>query len=70
MSVTEIKSFLGLAGYYRRFVQDFSKFAGPLMGLMRKDEKFIWLTGCDVAFEELKHQLTTAPILTIQDGSR
>ena len=61
--VTEIKSFIGLAGYYRRFVQDFSKIAAPLTKLTRKGEKYIWTEECTAAFEQLKKRLITAPIL-------
>ena len=62
-SVTEIRSFIGLAGYYRRFVQDFSKIAAPLTKLTRKGEKYIWTEECASAFEELKNKLISAPIL-------
>lgn len=64
-SVTEIRSFLGTAGYYRRFIQDFSRIAAPLTQLTRKDVKFIWTEKCEAAFQELKQRLTTAPILVI-----
>ena len=62
---TEVKSFLGLAGYYRRFVQDFARKAAPLTRLTRKDERFLWTEPCQRAFDELKKSLTTAPVLTI-----
>lgn len=68
-TVTKVRSFLWLAGCYKRSIQDFSKIVGPLIKLMRKDEKFFWLIECDAAFEELKHRLTTSPILTIPDWS-
>ena len=64
-SQTEVKSFLGLAGYYRRFIQDFSKIAIPLTQLTRKDLPFEWSEQCTKAFETLKEKLTTAPVLTI-----
>ena len=67
---TEVKSFLGLAGYYRRFVQDFSKIATPLMRLTRKTEKFEWTTKCKESFQELKRRLITAPVLTLPVASR
>ena len=58
-SVFEIRSFLGLAGYYRRFVQDFSRLAAPLTKLTRKGEKFKWTEKCEKAFQRLKTLLTT-----------
>ena len=66
-SVTEVRSFLGLAGYYWRFVQDFSRIAGPLTKLTRKFEPFVWTADCVVEFSELKKRLTSAPVLTIPD---
>ena len=68
-TVKDIKSFLGLAGYYRKFVQDFSNIAAPLTKLTRKEVKFIWTEECAKAFEELKHRLTTAPILKLPTGT-
>ncbi|KAL5557444.1 hypothetical protein UlMin_039680 [Ulmus minor] len=64
-SVTEIRSFLGLAGYYRRFVEGFSKIAAPLTALTRKGKKYEWTEKCDKSFQELKNKLTTAPTLTL-----
>ena len=64
-NVTEIRSFLGLAGYYRRFIKDFSKIASPLTNLLKKVNKFEWTERCQKAFQELRQRLTTAPILTI-----
>ena len=55
-TVTEIKSFIGLAGYYRRLVQDFSKIAAPLTKLTRKGERYIWTEECTAAFEQLKQR--------------
>ena len=66
---TEVRSFLGLAGYYRRFVQDFAKIATPLTRLTRKEEKFEWTPKCEESFQELKKRLTTAPVLTLPDES-
>ena len=62
-SVHEVRSFLGLAGYYRRFIPDFSKIAKPMTRLLQKDDKFIWALECEVAFHTLRTLLTTAPIL-------
>jgi hypothetical protein len=64
-SVHEIRSFLGLAGYYRRFIEGFSKLASPMTKLTRKDVPFVWNEACDHAFAELKEKLTTAPVLTL-----
>ena len=64
-NVTEIRSFLGLAGYYRRFVEGFSRLAAPLTALTRKGKKFEWSENCAKSFQELKDRLTSAPILTL-----
>ena len=68
-SVTEIRSFLGLAGYYRRFVEGFSHLAMPLTRLTQKGAKFEWTGKCEESFQELKKRLVSAPILTIPSGS-
>ncbi|GKD21361.1 reverse transcriptase, partial [Tanacetum coccineum] len=68
-TVTEVRSFLGLAGYYRRFVEGFSRLALPLTKLMRKGEKFVWNKEREKSFEELKKRLVSAPILTLLSGS-
>ena len=62
-SVFEIRSFLGLAGYYRRFIEDFSRLAAPMTRLTWKEVKFDWDDRCEEAFQELKMRLSTAPIL-------
>jgi kynureninase len=62
-SVTEVRSFLGLAGYYRRFIPDFSKIAQPMTKLLHKDKKFEWIPAYETAFHTLRHLLTTAPVL-------
>ena len=62
-----VRSFLGLANYYRRFVKDFAKIAAPLNQLLRKDHKFDWTEACEQAFIALKHALTSAPILAFPD---
>ena len=59
-SVSEIRSFLGLAGYYRRFIENFSKIAKPMTELLKKDTKFKWTEDCEASFQELKKRLTTA----------
>ncbi|KAL9374753.1 hypothetical protein Peur_031632 [Populus x canadensis] len=68
-SVTEIRSFLGLAGYYRRFVENFSRISAPLTKLTQKNVKFQWSEACEKSFLELKERLTTAPILAVPSGS-
>ena len=66
--VTEIRSFLGLAGYNRKFIEGFSKIAAPLTILTRKEEPFLWSEACQQSFKELKRRLTSAPILTLPSG--
>nr|GFB46593.1 putative reverse transcriptase domain-containing protein [Tanacetum cinerariifolium]GFB48622.1 putative reverse transcriptase domain-containing protein [Tanacetum cinerariifolium] len=68
-SVTEVRSFLGLTGYYRRFVEGFSRLALPLTKLMRKGEKFVWNEEREKSFEELKQRLVSTPVLTLPSGS-
>ena len=63
----EIRSFLGLARYDRRFIEDFSQLAAPMMRLARKEVKFYWDDRCDEAFQELKRRLTTASILIVSE---
>ena len=58
---TEVRSFLGLARYYRRFVQDFAKIATPLTKLTRKTEKFEWTDKCEESFQELKRMINNRP---------
>lgn len=60
-----MRNFLGLIGYYRRFVQGFFTIVVPLPKLMRKNVSFVWTKECKANFQELKKQLTTAPILTL-----
>ena len=66
-SVFEIRSFLGLTGYYRRFIEDFSRIAALMTRLTRKEVKFDWDDRCEEAFQELKRRLTSAPILIVPD---
>ncbi|KZV15581.1 hypothetical protein F511_43351 [Dorcoceras hygrometricum] len=68
-SVPEIRSFMGLAGYYRRFIQDFSSIAKPITQLTQKNAPFVWTEACEISFLELKKRLTTAPVLTIPLGT-
>ncbi|KAL0553939.1 hypothetical protein IC582_007843 [Cucumis melo] len=68
-TVSEVRSFLGLAGYYRRFVENFSRIATPLTQLTRKGAPFVWSKACEDSFQTLKQKLVTAPVLTVPDGS-
>jgi hypothetical protein len=65
--VSKIRSFLGLAGYYRRFIEGFSKLVKPLTSLLEKGKAFKWDEVCQKCFEELKEKLTTAPVLVMPD---
>jgi len=67
-NVTEVRTFLGMAGYYRHFVKDFAKIASPLTELLRKDHQFEWSPECEASFQELKQRLS-APILTVPEGN-
>ena len=70
-NVIEIQSFLGLVGYYRKFVERFLKLATPLTKLTRKEEKFVRSEACQQSFDELKWKLTSTLVLTLpsrQDG--
>jgi hypothetical protein len=69
-SVLEIQSFLGLAGYYRRFIKDFSKIAKSMTRLLEKNKDFNWTPECHASFEELKKRLTFAPVLILLDVSK
>ncbi|WVZ76647.1 hypothetical protein U9M48_024603, partial [Paspalum notatum var. saurae] len=66
-TVIEIRSFLGLAGYYRRFIKDFSKIAKPMIALTQKNAKFAWSSKCEEAFGTLNKLLTSAPVLAQPD---
>jgi hypothetical protein len=66
-NVTEIRYFMGLAGYYRGFIGGFSKISHPITSLQRKGMKFQWTLDCERSFQHLKQLLTRAPILRIED---
>jgi hypothetical protein len=66
-TVSEIRSFLGLAGYYHRFIKDFSKIAKPMTKLLEKNKAFEWTNECQASFEELKKWLTLSPVLVLPD---
>ncbi|GJU66669.1 putative reverse transcriptase domain-containing protein [Tanacetum coccineum] len=65
---SEIRSFLGLAGYYRRFIINFSKIAKPLTSLTQKNQKYVWGVEQEKAFQTLKNNLCDAPILSLPNG--
>jgi hypothetical protein len=64
-NVKQIRGFLGMAGYYRRFIEGFSKIVGPMTKFLRKNTPFIWSEKCEESFQKLKKKLTTAPMLAI-----
>ncbi|CAN4101642.1 unnamed protein product [Withania somnifera] len=64
-TVYEIRSFIGLAGYYRRFIEGFSSIAAPLTRLTRKGITFRWSEECELSFGKLKDPLTSAPVLIL-----
>ncbi|GJT16954.1 putative reverse transcriptase domain-containing protein [Tanacetum coccineum] len=68
-SPTEIRQFLGLVGYYRRFIEGFSKIAKPMTKLTQKKVKFEWGDKQETAFQLLKQKLCSAPILALPEGS-
>jgi hypothetical protein len=68
--VIEIRSFLRLAGYYKRFIKGFSKIARPMTALTQKGKEFKWTEACERSFQELKTRLTFAPILVLPDIHR
>src|SRR4051812_5671748 len=64
---TQVRAFLGLAGYYRKFVEGFSRIARPMTQLLKKDKKFEWTDKCEESFQDLKKILISAPILIMPD---
>ena len=66
-SAKEVRSFLGLAGYYRKFVQNFGAISKPLTSLLKKGVMFVWTTAQKTSFQALKTALTTAPVLALPD---
>jgi hypothetical protein len=68
--VRQIRSFLGLAGYYRRFIPDFSRIAKPMTELLKKGVKYDWRQKCEDAFHTLRQHLTTAPVLAQPDNTK
>jgi len=69
-NVDEVRSFMGLASYYRRFIKNFSQIAYPITSLQRKGKKFKWTEECEARFEKLKQLLTHALVLRIADPNK
>ncbi|KAH0678966.1 hypothetical protein KY284_020051 [Solanum tuberosum] len=69
-SPSDFKSFLGLVGYYRRFIEVFSSISSPLTKLTQKTVKFQWFEACKKSFQELKKRLTSATVLTLPEGTQ
>jgi hypothetical protein len=69
-NVAEVRSFMGLAGYYRRFIAGFSRIAHSITSLQRKENKFQWTEECERSFQRLKQLLTSSPILKIADPNK
>jgi hypothetical protein len=70
MTVSEVRSFLRLVGYYRRFISIFSKIVRPITELLKKGNKYVWSEACDEAFKHLKKLLTTLPVLAQTDTTK
>ena len=68
-SVTQVRSFLGLLGYYRQFIKGFSKIAGPLNKLLEKNKPFVWTVECTKAYQELKDLLLMELVVAYPDFS-
>jgi hypothetical protein len=66
-SVTEVRSFLGLAGYYRRFIEGFSKIAKPMNSLLEKGKEFKWTWECQESFNQLRFKLMASLVLVMPD---
>ena len=70
LTPTHIRSFLGLAGYYRRFVDGFASIGYPSTTLNQKCKKFEWSEACEKSFQMLKDMLTSSPVLTLLEGTK
>jgi hypothetical protein len=66
-SIHQVRSLVGLVGYYRRFISNFSKISKPITELLKKGIKYVWSKECDEAFHTLKKLLTTSPVLVHPD---
>jgi hypothetical protein len=68
--VSDIRSFMGLSGYYRRLIKGFSKIGFPITSLQKKGFKFLWTSECEERFQKMKLLLTNAPMLKIADPNK
>jgi hypothetical protein len=66
-TVTEVRTFLGLAGYYQRFIEGFSKVSKPMTSLLEKEREFKWDEKCQDSFDQLKKRLMSPPVLVMPD---
>ena len=69
-NVTDVRSFMGLAGYYRRFIEGFSKVAHAITSWQKKGIRFEWTPRCEGSFQQLKNLLTSAPVLKVVDPEK
>ena len=69
-NATDVRSFMGLAGYYRRFIEGFSKVAHAITSLQKKGMKLQWTSRCEESFHQLKNLLTSAPVLKVADPEK
>ena len=69
-NVTDVRSFMGLAGYYRRFIEGFSRVAHAITSLQKKGMNFEWTSRCEESFQRLKSLLTSAPVLKVADPEK
>ena len=69
-NVTDVRYFMGLAGYYRRFIEGFSKVAHLFTSLQKKGIKFEWTSRCEGSFRQLKNLLTSEPVLKVADPEK
>ncbi|GBG68761.1 hypothetical protein CBR_g3301 [Chara braunii] len=70
VTLTQVRAFLGMASYYRRFIKGFAGIAKPLTNLLKKEEQQIWTPECEARFQALKEALTSAPVLARPDPTR
>ena len=70
VNVSEVRSFLGLAGYYCRFVHNFAEITSPITQLLKVDHKFVWTEQCQLAFDSIKTLLTTVQVLAYSDFTK